>query len=233
MKYCAQCGSELSEGASFCSACGAPTGNRSAAAAGKTVKCPQCGELIDAFVAKCPACGYELRGSQTLSRVRELEDALRDIDSVKKRSELIRNFYIPNTKEDIYEFVILATSNIKSQSADSDAWLAKLEQAYQKASLVFGEGGEFKRIEKKYIEACRDSKRSKKNGLISRLGKTFLRSKQFQKIAAAIFLVLIGLLVVLYSSWSEDYLLMMIGMYPIMGSFALLLNLGDDGSGKK
>lgn len=110
------------------------------------MKCPQCGEMINAFVAQCPSCGYELRGSQTLSRVRELEDALEDVESPKKRSELIRNFYIPNTKEDIYEFFILATSNLKTGDACSDAWIAKLEQAYSKASLVFSDRDELQQL---------------------------------------------------------------------------------------
>ena len=62
---------------------------------------------------------------------------------------LIKNFSIPNNKEDIMEFAILASSNIDvkvygslegqryqmlnpAQREISDAWLAKFEQANQK-----------------------------------------------------------------------------------------------------
>lgn len=83
MQYCIHCGGELVDGARFCSSCGAPVGGGSSKSENSTVKCPQCGERIDAFVAKCPACGHELRGSQTLSRVRELEDDLEGVESLK------------------------------------------------------------------------------------------------------------------------------------------------------
>lgn len=225
MKFCGQCGSELSEGAKFCSECGTPTGNSSAAAAGKTVKCPQCGELIDAFVAKCPACGYELRGSQTLSRVRELEDALEGVESPKKRSELIRNFYIPNTKEDIYEFFILATSNLNAGGGDNAAWRAKLEQAMQKAELVFGEGKELEKISKIYKKVASEQRR--RNGLMSKLGKFSSASGTMQKLIACVALILLGVSIMVVGSVMEDYTLQMIGMFPIMGGLAFVM--GNDG----
>ena len=69
----------------------------------------------------------------------------------EEKINLIRNYAIPNTKEDILEFMILASSNIDlklyglgnqgiltaSQRAVSDAWLAKFDQAYEKAIFSF------------------------------------------------------------------------------------------------
>lgn len=220
MKFCAQCGGELSEGAKFCSECGAPTGNSSAEAAGKTVKCPQCGELIDAFVAKCPACGYELRGSQTLSRVRELEDALEGVESPKKRSELIRNFYIPNTKEDIYEFVILATSNLKAGGSDDSAWSAKLEQAIQKAELVFGNGPELDRIK-------RMRKSTSGTGLLRKLFNVVAGSKVIQ----ALILFVVGAVFFMVGEATNSEV-MMIGLFPLFGGMALLMPPSDNKKGE-
>lgn len=220
MKFCAQCGSELSEGAKFCSECGTPTGNSSAAAAGKTVKCPQCGELIDAFVAKCPACGYEIRGSQTLSRVRELEDALEGVESSKKRSELIRNFYIPNTKEDIYEFVILAASNLKAGGSDDSAWSAKLEQAIQKAELVFGNGPELDRIK-------RMRKSTSGTGLLRKLFNVVAGSKVIQ----ALILFVVGAVFFMVGE-ATNSLVMMIGLFPLFGGMALLMPPSDNKKGE-
>lgn len=219
MKYCAQCGGELSEGAKFCSECGTPTGNSSAAAAGKTVKCPQCGELIDAFVAKCPACGYELRGSQTLSRMRELEDALEGVESPKKRSELIRNFYIPNTKEDIYEFFILATSNLNAGGSDNAAWRAKLEQAIQKAELVFGEGDDLSRLTSAYAQI-------NKKQTAARFFDLLMRSRGVQILCLLLFGVLLMVIGEFggYQSGDGDspfYTIAMIGLLLLMVAFML------------
>jgi hypothetical protein len=71
---------------------------------------------------------------------------------------------IPNTKEDIYEFMILASSNIDVKVYDlgnsryatasrknvSDAWFAKFEQAYEKAKLTFGNTSDFENIQRIY-----------------------------------------------------------------------------------
>lgn len=123
----------------------------------------------------CPACGYELRGAKASNSVRELATKLQQIESGRtsksnnilgrglgfKQSDdideqkinLIKSFAIPNTKEDILEFAVLAASNVDRNAYDesygylsqrmnarrrdvSNAWMSKLEQAYQKAKIV-------------------------------------------------------------------------------------------------
>ena len=69
-----------------------------------------CAEMLNSFMSSCPSCGYEVRGSKSKSRVDELATKLELAESAEQKISIIRNFYIPNTKEDIYEFVILATS---------------------------------------------------------------------------------------------------------------------------
>lgn len=158
MAFCTNCGKQLDEGAKFCSTCGAavPQTTRKENSERKTVydgelhKCPNCGEQINSFVAVCPACGYEFRGAKTASCVKELVAKLELVSDPEQRDDLIRNFYIPNTKEDICEFFILAVSNIKARDDCEDAWRAKLEQAYQKARLSFGNDSSFSEISKLY-----------------------------------------------------------------------------------
>ena len=168
--YCQNCGHELVAGAKFCQNCGSRTGARESddqrrtEYAGKVYKCPRCGEVINAFVIHCPSCGHEIRGAKATPSVRELARKLESIEmhrqpsksnmkivdeTDEKKSDLIRNFPIPNTKEDLYEFFILAASNINPRAYEnegvfserakmtSDAWVAKIEQAYQKAVLAF------------------------------------------------------------------------------------------------
>ena len=141
MAYCTNCGNQLREGAKFCDNCGFQVGTygddtkRQTVFEGNIHKCPNCGEIIDAFTTTCPSCNFEIRGVNAASSVKELALKLADCETSEQKIDLIKNFYIPNTKEDIYEFFILATSNIKNGDEDIDAWSAKLEQAYQKAKL--------------------------------------------------------------------------------------------------
>jgi len=116
-------------------------------------KCPNCGDIIDAYETVCETCGLEIRGRKTTSVVHELAMKLEQVDAIKKKDELIRTFYIPNTKEDIHEFFILALSNIKIGGINTDAWMVKLEQAYQKAELSFGGTKDLDRIKELYRQA--------------------------------------------------------------------------------
>ena len=106
MAFCINCGQELAEGAKFCANCGKAV-NNSATTQRKTVydgelhKCPNCGELLNSFVTNCPTCGYELRSVKTNSPVNELAKKIEKTTSVAEQIELITNFYVPNTREDI------------------------------------------------------------------------------------------------------------------------------------
>lgn len=122
---------------------------------GEVRQCPQCKEIINAFVPVCPSCGFELRGSSATSIVHELAMNLQNTQSVSEKEKLIRNFYIPNTREDIIECLILASSNIETNSDCRDAWAAKLEQIYQKAKLTFGSSADFEYVEMLYHKTIR------------------------------------------------------------------------------
>lgn len=152
---------------------------------GRIYKCPNCGDTIDAYETICETCGYEIRGRNATNSVRELQLKLEELHAKRPKKKmnnvfaqafgggqlsnvdeeivnLIKTFSIPNTKEDIMEFVILASSNIDlkvygingqryqmtnpAQREISDAWLSKFEQAYQKAQLMFGGSQEFTNI---------------------------------------------------------------------------------------
>lgn len=164
---------------------------------GKIHKCPNCGEVLKSFVTNCPVCGYEIRDANTTMSLREFTTKLQEIedsrptkkiglgdllvnnaiiDETDKRSiSLIRNFTIPNTKEDLIEFLVLASSNIniksyqnydtitESQKAVSDAWKAKFEQAYEKAKIIFGDAPEFKRIQDIYDKKNKEINKAKKS----------------------------------------------------------------------
>lgn len=206
----AKCGAPLQKGACFCSKCGSSvepanitenTETRTTTYTGEILKCPNCGETLNSFAVNCPTCGYELRHTNAADSIKTLSEKLEKIESHRHSSigstfskmfnqvssldeqkiNLIRNFAIPNTKEDVLEFVILAAANIdvKTYSAGqtkaaqrelSDAWLAKLEQAYQKAQLMFPSSPEFQNIESIYNQKLKQIKKEKRKILYIIIG---------------------------------------------------------------
>ncbi len=141
---------------------------------GEVHKCPNCGELLKSFTTVCPTCGYELRSVKTNSPVETLAKKIEQASSLDEKIELITNFYIPNTKEDIYDFFILAVSNLEDKWYDTDdAWRAKLEQAYHKAKLSFGNTPEFEYLEKLYTRTRKEvNKRERGIAALFRRNKT-------------------------------------------------------------
>ena len=102
----------------------------------------------------------------------EADKALRRFENQKQQEmkSLIVNFSIPNTKEDILEFMILAASNIDVRNrADDDvtkAWIVKLDQIYQKAKTSMGAHPDFAQIETIYNEKKQELKKRKIIGLL-------------------------------------------------------------------
>lgn len=207
MAFCANCGQELPIEANYCNKCGAPvvqeTTNRNTRKdeyEGKVYKCPRCGEPIKSFQTTCSFCGHELRESHVSSVVTkfveklekiqdepdpiEKENKKQDSDELSKKDKkliaFIKRFPIPNTKEDLFEFLILTSSNAnlfvqgdtsESEDAISDAWEAKYYQAYQKAKISFGDSPEFIEIDREY--QSRLEKREKKKRM-AKIGWTLL-----------------------------------------------------------
>ena len=217
MAFCMNCGQELPNGAKFCSGCGtaidgvdATASQRKTTYDGELHKCPNCGELLISFVTNCPSCGYELRSVKVNSPVNELAKKVEKAASIDEKIELITNFYVPNTKEDIYDFFILAVSNLEDTNYDTDdAWQAKLEQTYHKARISFGNSPEFEYVEKLYGKT-----RSK---VSKRWLSNFVRKNKWGCLSAL--LVSIGLLflticIVLLSNGNDNGALL--GLFAIM-----------------
>lgn len=172
MPYCSKCGKQISESAKFCTSCGAPVKpvddntKRQSVYEGKIHKCPNCGQIVEAFQDDCPACGYQFRDTTVTSSVKELADKLQQISNQNipysekniRKASLINNFVIPNTFEDLWEFLILSSSNIQEITEPitpdkkdlSKAWNAKFEQAYLKAKLVIDNPQKIQQIEQLY-----------------------------------------------------------------------------------
>ena len=208
MAYCVNCGTEIVSNAKFCQKCGHPTGTQNDSStrkqefAGKVYKCPNCGEVLKAFEINCPACGHELRGTKASSAVKEFALKLEAIESkreyekprglfaaaeaqqrISKTDEqkisLIKSFSIPNSKEDMLEFMILATSSMNMKTYDSAntnisksekeinaAWFSKVQQVYEKAKRSYSTDSTFTEIKALYDSCNAEIKKSKKKGII-------------------------------------------------------------------
>lgn len=169
---------------------------------GDILKCPNCGEVISSIDVICPSCGHQITGRAGSSSVQHLVSELMIIENSRKQKNvldnlvqsftgnddeetsisskkitLIKNFPIPNTIEEITEFVILAAGNIDvnlskssfgnkfgrmgndfkaNERGISDAWVGKLQQAYQKAEFMFSDTQMFKKIQEIYIKKMKE-----------------------------------------------------------------------------
>lgn len=165
---------------------------------GKVLKCPHCGGVITETTAICPSCGMQITGRAAVYSIQAFKEQLMEIESHRKKTfggmfgvyatadpadkqklTLIRNFPIPNTIDDILEFMMLAIANIdvklskkswanSGQSMEvlamemprviSNAWVAKMEQVYKKAEIVFPNEPAFAGIQKMYFDKMKELK---------------------------------------------------------------------------
>ena len=184
-------------------------------------KCPNCGEILDSFISRCPLCDCEIRSNEVSSALKKFKDELEAIDrknsgynyrylknlneddeksKIKRKIELIENYPIPNNKEDIKEFMILASSNFDANVYNknlevediSDAWLAKIKQCYQKASLIL-ENEDFEKIQEMYSKIMKSIEETKKSKIIENIKPVLLKIKEvFSRPGFTITAILLG-----------------------------------------
>lgn len=196
VRYCSHCGSKLIGESNFCPNCGKSTqkldrdvdslDTRTQVFEGEIHKCPNCGEVLSSFSGVCPACGYEIRNGKIANSVEKFSNKIEQANTAENKALLIRNFPISNTKEDILEFMILATSNINNETNEEvfNAWLSKMEQCYQKAAVTFGNTSEFDRIQNLYEQANK------------RIGKDKITYKLKKAIPNPVFAIVAVLLII-------------------------------------
>lgn len=134
---------------------------------GDVRKCPTCGAMVESFQTKCPECGYEFTNIEANSTTQKLLAALDAVNAqttsqgivssvlsglaraygfdsaTMRKCQIIQNFPVPNTKEDLIEMLSLAHTNAEKKSNDigderemRKAWEKKEKQIITKADLM-------------------------------------------------------------------------------------------------
>lgn len=232
MSFCTNCGHEIEGSAKFCSNCGTPTtgdlkDKRKIVYEGELHKCPSCGEVLESFSMKCSACGYEIRDTTTSKAIKQFASKLEQVGSDKEKANIIRNFPVPNTKEDIIEFMILATSNIgEDLSGDiSDAWYSKIEQTYKKANLVLKNKPELADISDLYNQAVIKLQKEKNRIKVRNLGSDISEIMPVLPNIIIILIWLMTLFVCITCTVRNDDLMLLLLLDLVIGAIFIPLAL--------
>ena len=97
----------------------------------------------------------------------------------EQKISLIKSFSVPNSKEDMLEFMILATSSMdmdtydatntnisKSEKEINAAWYSKVKQVYEKAKRSYSTDSVFAEIRALYDNCNEEIKKAKKKCVI-------------------------------------------------------------------
>lgn len=150
----------------------APPQNLANEKLGNVVKCPNCGCTDVAGRAVCPECGYTFTNVRTNSSAERLAEQLAKIEAARRGSLLggiaasfgggkagekvscIKNFPVPNTREDLLEFLSmlkpksskygkLFTASSTTDKAESQAYYVKYVECVEKAQRSFSNDPDF------------------------------------------------------------------------------------------
>ena len=112
--------------------------------------CPACGASVRAMEVVCKECNHEFQDKKANKSISDLIAKLEkednkdydfDTDRSEKKARIITQFPIPQTKEDIFEFLSFSYPFLENTSIDRDekkAWKTKVGQAIMKAKLASG-----------------------------------------------------------------------------------------------
>jgi hypothetical protein len=124
---------------------------------GNIKTCPACGATVKAMELGCNDCGNEFSNIKANSAILDLVAKIEKIDLEKnskisslkggarllqsadyivQKAELIRNYPVPNTKDDILEFLTYSTSKLTT-NVSGNPWHAKAEEIIMKSRFLF------------------------------------------------------------------------------------------------
>lgn len=133
--------------------------------------CPNCGAPVVAGMAKCPDCGFAYIGIDVTNSAKLLDERLRAIkgtgdSSDEKRANIIRSFPIPNSREDLVEFLsTLEPKALTNKAGDTDsqkaitkAYREKFVECLNKMRLSFPDDSATKMFEQRFTSHKKKNK---------------------------------------------------------------------------
>jgi hypothetical protein len=148
--------------------------------AGNIKTCPSCGASVKPLDIVCPDCNHEFQNKIANKSLKEFIEKLEkednknyeyDSDRTEKKVKIITQFPIPQTKEDILEFLSYCYPFLENPSSDSEeikqknAWRTKVGQAIIKGKMAAGDSMDkevFLDFEKKIEALLKKEKKSTK-----------------------------------------------------------------------
>lgn len=131
---------------------------------GNIKTCPACGASVKAMTLTCSDCDHEFVSAEGNSSVKKLISEIEKIDKKSnnssksivntvwdaaqtelKKNQLIEMFPIPNTKEDLFEFLTYSISKVNYQS-HTGPWPTKTNETIIKSRLLFSKDKEILKV---------------------------------------------------------------------------------------
>ncbi len=119
---------------------------------GNIKRCPHCNAVVPPGKVRCEECGYEFRDVEAVSSVVKLQDALDKIIMYggneakveKAQAKTILNFPVPNAKEDLLEFTMVAMGRGDKYNKNDDdtvggAYYKKFRECYEKVKMFYAD----------------------------------------------------------------------------------------------
>jgi len=109
---------------------------------GDLKKCPSCGATVNPFQVICKECGHEFRNIEANNCLKQLEVKLNkikeDVENYEEKvSNVIKTHPIPNTKEDLLEFIAFGLSKGEVGAGEvGETWFKKCDEALIKLDMI-------------------------------------------------------------------------------------------------
>lgn len=127
-------------------------------------KCPNCGAIITDVVMRCPECGYVFQKVTVTDSSEALFRLLNNTNSDKQKKQIIESFPIPNSKQDLLDFLLLSKPYLKDvKGVFAKAYFKKYAECIDRCKQFFPDDPDFIRFLKEYEEVTvlRKSKRQR------------------------------------------------------------------------
>lgn len=121
--------------------------------------CTNCGQPVSPDAHFCSNCGFKLSHEAITDTSRKVKSEIDNLVALlnsttddEQKASYVRNVVIPDSREDILDLMLLASSNVSGVKSLElfDAWRSLFEACYQKAFLLYASEHGFVKIQRLY-----------------------------------------------------------------------------------